>query len=86
MGFENKDYELHLDAVANTKDNEFMANLELKFNLGYGFEITGEYNKEELGYDNCDSLDNESITNIIRNYDYEVYSLQKSYPECFGLE
>ena len=42
--------------------------------------------EEELGYDNCDVLDNESITNIIRNYDYEVYSLQKSYPECFGLE
>ena len=42
--------------------------------------------EEELGYDNCENLDNEAITNIIRNYDYEVYSLQKSYPECFGLE
>ena len=45
-----------------------------------------DFVKEELNYDNCDHLDNESITNIIRNHDYEVYSLQKSYPECFGLE
>lgn len=55
-GFENKDYELSLNTIANTKDNEFITNLELKFALGYGFEITGEYNKEELNLPTEDAV------------------------------
>ena len=48
LGFENNDYKINFNIVANSKDNTFAVDLELIFSFEDDFKLTGSYNKEDL--------------------------------------